>query len=192
MITATAQESRFRAVISNVRKVFSGTLTYSANWGTKYQVTATGGVLYGGEIDWINFIDALDVIGVDAYYYLTNQLNPSMDDLMTGWAPIVTHLTNISTHWQKPIIFTEIGYRSIEGGAIKPGQWNSTAPYNASQQALAYNAVFASFMPQSWWGGIFWWCWSSDPNNGEGNDIGYSPAHKPAQQVMQHYYSIIP
>jgi len=204
MVTASSHSSEFIELVHDVRQYYHGVVTYSANWGTKLQsvlppqnentqqLSAVYPYSWGGEIDTITWINVLDIIGLDAYYYLTTELNPSLQELLNDWSPIVAHVRNISQFWNKSVIFTEIGYRSIEGAAVHPGWWNNTAAVNITQQAVCYEAVFQSLINQTWWEGIFWWAWSSDPKAGGMNDTDFTPQNKPPTlSVLQKYYSII-
>ena len=37
--------------------------------------------------------------------------------------------------------------------------------------------------------GVFWWDWSSNPTTGGACDLGFSTHEKPAEAVLQKYYS---
>jgi len=195
-ISASAQTQQWLNIINKIRAVFNGNVTYAANWGNLYEVFPPGpgnelterAVGGGGEINWIQWLDVLDVIGCDAYFPLTNLEYPALYDLEQGWQVHIADLQNISTYWNKNIIFTEIGYRSIPGTAIHPGWWNITAPANETQQLIAYESTFNVLLPQSWWQGIFWWSWSTNANCGGPTDTGYSPQNKPAQQLIYGVY----
>ena len=63
--TAT-QTSNWLNVISDVKSIYSGKLTYSANCGSPAIQTPVG------------FGNSLDYIGIDAYYTLTSQNDPSL------------------------------------------------------------------------------------------------------------------
>jgi hypothetical protein len=201
MVTASSHSAEFIQLVTEVRSYYNGIVTYSANWGTKLQsvLPPAGNALvnaypysWGGEIDGLTWINVLDIIGLDAYYYLTNEQNPSLQDLVTSWSPIVTHIRNISQFWNKSVIFTEIGYRSIVGAAVHPGWWNNTAQVNITQQTICYESVFQSFMNETWWEGIFWWAWSTDPKAGGIQDTDFTPQNKPSTLgVLHKYYSII-
>eukprot|EP01113_Clastostelium_recurvatum_P024649 TRINITY_DN2942_c0_g2_i1.p1 TRINITY_DN2942_c0_g2~~TRINITY_DN2942_c0_g2_i1.p1 ORF type:complete len:376 (+),score=60.77 TRINITY_DN2942_c0_g2_i1:29-1156(+) len=189
MISASPQEAHFRRLIQQVRANFAGEVTYAANWGSMYQITAPTAP-FNGEIDTITWLDALDVIGIDAYYYLTTDTNPSLETLMLAWTPISTHIAQIAAQHKKEVLFTEIGFRSIDGSAVHPGWWNNTAPYNGTQQALAYSSVFETFTQYipTWWEGVFWWSWKPQSKAGGVGDLDFTPQNKPAQQVLQKYY----
>jgi len=195
MITASRNEQQFRKVVDLIRSFYKGKVTYSANWGNKYQSPVPPhhhDIVRAdplGVLDTITWIDALDVIGVDAYYFLTTVVDPTMDQVLEGWSKIVPRLANISSFWGKNIIFTEIGYRSIEGSAVHPAWWNITAPVNLTQQALCYEAVFETFQTESWWEGIYWWIWSTDPSYGGPQNTDFTPQNKPlTEKVLAKYY----
>jgi len=197
MVTASQQSARFIKLVGDVRQYYSGVVTYAANWGSKLQSvlpphSPVSAAPWGGEIDQISWLNVLDVIGLDAYYYLTSNVYPTSKELLQSWAPIVAHVRNISQHWNKSVIFTEIGYRSIVGAAVHPGWWNNSAQVNLTQQALCYTAVFQSFIPEPWWEGIYWWAWSSNPADGGSRDTDFTPQNKPLTlNVLQEYYSIL-
>ena len=63
-------DSSWREVIDAVRQVYKGKITYAANWDTYNKVT---------------FWDALDYIGIQAYFPLVNSESPSEADLINAW-----------------------------------------------------------------------------------------------------------
>jgi len=189
LITPTLKEAQWREIIANIRKVYRGMVTYSANWGTKYDSYPTA--LLGGEVDDIQWIDALDIIGIDAYYPLSQLQDPSLNNLLDAWGKMYSYFTNLSKRWNnKAIIFTELGYRSMNGALIHPGWWNISGSVNVTQQAEAYEAFFMAVADQSWFEGIFWWAWDCNPNAGGERDTGYSPQGKTETlNVLRKYYS---
>ena len=61
---------RWLQIIAAVRAVYFGKLTYGVNWN---------------EYESVKFWDALDYLGVLAYFPLTKATNPSAADLAAGW-----------------------------------------------------------------------------------------------------------
>ena len=109
--TAT-QTSNWLGVISDVKSIYSGKLTYSANWGSPAIQTP------------VAFWNALDYIGIDAYYPLTSHNDPPLSALQSAWT---TQANNITSWWnglpasqQKPVLFTEVGYCSQQGTNTTP------------------------------------------------------------------------
>ena len=166
---------QWRGVIAGIRNRFSGTLVYAS--------TA------GAETTRIQWWDSLDLIGVDAYYELTDSNDPTVAELEAGWAPWLEDLAALSTRWGgKPIIFTEIGYRSIDGANQAPWDWQRTGTVDLQEQADCYEAALATVWDEPWFAGMFWWDWSAVPSIGGLTDDGYTPFDKPAEDVLRAWY----
>jgi hypothetical protein len=56
------------------------------------------------------------------------------------------------------------------------------------EQADCYQAVLETFWGKSWFTGIYWWNWDTDPNKGGAGDADYTPHDKPAEEVLKSYY----
>lgn len=166
------RDSDWRAVIANVRGIYTGPLTYAAN----HDAT---------DVPWW---DAVDLIGVDAYYKLTDKNTPTIAELEAAWEPHVEQLAVLAATWNKPIIFTEIGYRSLDGANRYPWDWQIQGTVDLQEQADAYQAVFESVFDQPWFGGMYWWAWETDPFQGGPCDDGYAPYDKPAEDVLRTWY----
>jgi hypothetical protein len=169
-LSGPAYTSRWQQIIAGIRQRFGGRLTYAANWNEYKQV---------------QFWDRLDLIGVDAYYPLSDLPAPTVSQLVSAWTSrgYVDALRVSSQQYGKQVLFTEIGYRSIVGAAITPNIWNSQALYSMDEEANAYEAAFQAFIGKPWFAGMYWWSWpASLPANGWNGD--YTPTYKPAEDVM--------
>lgn len=169
--------SHWQAVIAGVRNQYSGPITYAANHGDETSI-----------IWW----DAVDYIGVDAYYTLTSKNDPTVDELKTAWQPYLTTLAALASTWNKSIIFTEIGYRSQDGTNQHSWDWQLVGEIDLQEQADTYQAAFASVFNQPWFAGLYWWSWETDPFQGGPCDDGYTPYDKPAEDVLRSWYSALP
>lgn len=171
----TSRQADWRDVIADVRAIYTGTLTYAAN--------------HSGEETGIAFWDALDLIGVDAYYPLTDRNDPTLEELKAAWAQQVPTLTNLAAAWDRPIIFTEIGYRSLDGANRWPWDWQRSGAVDLQEQADLYQATFETFWgAYPWFRGFFWWAWDTEPQQGGPNDTDYTPHDKPAEDVLRDFY----
>jgi len=162
----------WREVISTVEGKFSGELTYAANWD---------------EVDQVQFWDALDLIGVDAYYPLASEgQEPSEEELVSAWGTPIGSLQATSDRWGKPVLFTEIGYPTQAGAAAHPFEVKEGEPEDQGAQATAYRAAFAAFADVTWLRGMSWWDWRADPSAEEAKQmkIGYPPEGKEAEDVL--------
>lgn len=162
----------WRALIAEVRQVYDGPVTYGANWDR--------------EVLDVAFWDALDFIGVHAYFPLTSNLDASVAQLEQGWGEHVRLLQGLCDRHDRQILFTEIGYRSIAGAAIEPWNFTVDGPVDAQEQADAYEALFRVFWSQDWFAGVFLWEWVTGDTSGGDDD--YSPQHKPAETVLSRWF----
>ncbi len=168
----------WRRLIDEVREVYSGSLTYGANWFQEYQE--------------VGFWDQLDYIGIHAYFPLTQQLNANIADLERGWQPHLRSIETMQREWDRPVLFTEIGYRSIAGAAIEP--WNSTVrrSIDLQEQVEAYEALFETFWDQPWFAGLYVWDWRPDHSSAGGStDDHFSPQNKPAEDVLRTWFGFV-
>lgn len=170
----THRGSEWKKIVSRVRAIFPGPLVYAAN--------------HSGEETSLPWWDAVDYIGVDAYYPLASKNNPALTELKAAWQPHMATLASLVTKWQKPLLVTEIGYRSLDGTASRPWDWQAQGPVDLGEQADCYQAAFESLYQQPWLAGLFWWAWSPDPFEGGPGDNGYTPHDKPAEDVLRKWY----
>ncbi len=165
----------WRRTIGAVRTVYKGRLTYADD-----QIEQ--------DPDAVQWWNALDFIGMDAYPTLTDKLHPTVEDFSSGWSRYIAELRALARRWRKPLILTEIGYRSVQGGAQNPWDWQRTGPVDLEVQANAYEAAFGAVQGEDWLRGMYWWQWSPDPDEGGTGDTGYTPHGKPAEKVLTARY----
>ncbi len=157
-------------VIQAIRMVYPGPLTYAANWD---------------EYNHVCFWDHVDFVGIDAYFPLSHARTPSVDELTKAWSFWLMGLENWQVQVGKPVIFTEIGYRSVDFTAREPWDWQRRGTYNALAQSHAYEAAFAALEGRPWLWGVFWWNWLPHPYAGGYGNTDYTPQNKPAQEVLK-------
>lgn len=166
----------WESLIKEVGDIYSGELTYAANWD---------------EFKETPFWRQLDYIGVNAYFPLTNKDNPSLEEVAIGWSPVTNQLKNYSLTQERPILFTEYGYRSIEGTTIRPWESYTDSKVSMLEQELALEALFKNNWDGSWLAGGFLWKWFSNHDDQGGTEnTGYTPQNKPAEMVIKEYYDI--
>lgn len=174
-------------IIDAVREVYDGTITYAAATDEAYQVS---------------FWDAVDQIGVNAYPPLTTELDPTVDEMVAAWhsvsandywAAVMDHQSpvdffhSLSVEHDKPVLFTEVGYRSLDGTNIRPGGWNVTSAQDVQEQHDAFDAFFKVWSGEgSWFRGANIWEW--DPDNTY-STTGYSPMDKPAEELISGWFA---
>lgn len=171
---ANARPEFWRRLIQEVRSIYKGPLTYSANWDNYSKIA---------------FWDELDFIGVNAYFPLSEEKQPSIKQNKAAWVPYVKAIKALGKQFQKPVLFTEYGYRNIEYNSKAP--WESgraNVTINQQAQADALEALYQVFWDEEWFAGGFLWKWFHRPQR-EGNS-NFSPQGKPALEVVSKYYGL--
>ncbi|MCL6267633.1 glycoside hydrolase family 113 [Flagellimonas myxillae] len=162
-------------LIAKIKTVYSGKLTYAANWD---------------EYPRVPFWNELDYIGVDAYFPLSEEQNPTLEQLRSGWKRWKDKLANLADEVDKPILFTEFGYRSMDYAAKKP--WlvdRNQMNVNLQAQSDATEAIFQEFWEEDWFAGGFVWKWFIHHDKSGGNeDNRFTPQNKPAENVIRSFY----
>ncbi len=165
-------------LISKIRHVYKGRLTYAANWD---------------EYELVKFWNKLDYIGVDAYFPLSDDPHPDINKLMSAWEPVMMQLSKTSKKHQRPILFTEYGYLSVDGSGGKTWELEASLAsrnYNPDAQATCLNALLACCSKYEFWHGGFLWKWYDNPSQmRRGLEKDHSPQGKPAEEVVRKWYA---
>ncbi len=172
----------WRSIISQVRSVYSGQVTYAANWGPQGA--------WNDEKNRIAFWDATDYVAIDAYFKLGNDFNDnSVATFVNAWRSIDQNdLSQLHNRTGKRIVFTEVGYKSTSGDHLDPGDYTINNGVNLTEQNNAYEALFSYWSGSSYMSGVYLWDWMESPNS-SGQDTNYSPQNKPAEQTMIKWFS---
>ncbi len=181
-MSGSQNQTNWDNVIAAIRGIYTGPLVYAAN-----------ATFAGDEFTSVSFWDKVDVIGLDAYFPLTNHSDPTVAQLVAAWSNnangenIVANIQNFSNaHPGKPLIFTEIGYRSAAGTNTKPFDFSFAAPVDDTEQQNCYEAMYEVWSAQSaFMKGNFWWGWPVPAPSP--TDTDYNPRNKPAQTILQNW-----
>jgi hypothetical protein len=149
----------WNGLIKKIKEVYKGKLTYSSNWD-----------------DWerVPFWSQLDYIGLGGYFPLVEADTPKVADLCRAWQPIKDRMAQFSQAQNKPILFTEFGYLSVDNCGWRNWELEQgikTRPINQLAQANCVEALFP---------------------NGQGHEgypeRDYTPQGKLAEQVLKQFY----
>jgi hypothetical protein len=174
----------WKDLIGRVRAVYSGKVTYSANWGPSGFVD---------EKNNIQFWSQLDHIGLSGYFNLTSDYNNDVQFLKNAWDTWNReHIKPLSDRFGKPVVFTEVGYKSVDGAHTQPWNYNLGGNFNEQEQARSYEALFSYWNDHSFMQGVQLWDWSSDPNAGGQGNTDYTPQRKAAEATMQAWFGATP
>ncbi|MEL6672389.1 MAG: hypothetical protein AAFR61_09355 [Bacteroidota bacterium] len=171
------QPEAWRNLIGQLRQLYSGPITYAANWGE--------------EIEKLAFADALDVIGVNCYYPLSKSARAGEAELRKGFAQTLDKIRDLGQKFGKPIAFTEIGFRSIPQPWVQP---HAEAPdrqsYSGPDQALCYKIVSEALAAEGdWFVGTVWWKWPTYLAYSSENLQSFTPAGKEAEKILGETYA---
>ncbi|NOQ71704.1 MAG: glycoside hydrolase [Crocinitomix sp.] len=170
-----ARPEFWNELIKKIKLKYAGELTYAANWDDYAAVP---------------FWKEMDVIGVNGYFPISISQKPDLKELMLGWDVHRKVLSAFSKKFDRKIVFTEIGYRSMEGSTIKPWEHNTRSKYSEEIQHNAYKALFNVLWDETWFGGIFIWKWYHDHKNQGGNgDVDFTPQNKLAEKTIRSFWS---
>ena len=172
-LTFTTQKAEsWFDVIKTVRGIYRGTLIYAANWDNYMNV---------------KFWKALDLVGIDAYFPLAYDSNPTLEDIKEGWKRWKYEIETWQTKVQKPIVFTEIGYPSSSHAASEPWSSGNGRP-DADMQAKCYRAFFESVYDSPWLQGVYWWEWGPNYYGKASKNNHFTPMGKLAENIMENNY----
>lgn len=157
-------------LIDSVRSVYSGPITYAANWDNYNNVS---------------FWNKLDLIGIDAYFPVSAKKTPTEKECFDGWKNDFNNIKALSKEVGKKVVFTEFGYRNVDYTGQEPWNEESKTTFNNEAQENAYKAVFCRFWGQDWFEGGFLWKWHPNHNNAGGNSNNrFTPQNKPVEQLI--------
>ena len=164
----------WKQLIQKARKTYTGKLIYAANWDDYKDVP---------------FWQDLDFIGVNGYFPISINKKPTLKELIKGWEYQENDLAKFSRQKNRKIIFTEIGYRSMDGATLKPWGHHTNNKYSAESQSFAFKALFDVVWDKDWFAGMFIWKWyHNHARMGGHGDIDFTPQNKPAAETIQSFW----
>jgi len=171
-------EGQWRKTIEMARHMFPGTIWYNSTFS---------------DVTRIMWWDAVDAIGLSAYYPVGTQGNTSLERMLKSWEQPKAVLRELCREKRKPAVFMEIGVRSAKGRSAMPWEWqDKAAPYDGDEQARYYEAALQSLWDdEPWFLGFFWWDWKArlhERKEAE-NNTDFGIYGKPAEAVLKTWYS---
>ncbi len=174
MVKCTLKKpDRWRKLISRVREVYHGPLVYASN--------------YGKEFEQITFWDALDYIGLDNYYAVRTSEKQGASEMKQGFLLQKEKVRSVALRFQKPVVFTEIGYMA-NGGAGMGSRESDFSDYNEALQAQCYHLAMETYWKEPWFSGMYWWKWFSNPEDQGKEADTHSPHGRTAETVLREWY----
>ncbi|MGF1632581.1 MAG: hypothetical protein ACFCVE_01920 [Phycisphaerae bacterium] len=168
LVSSEGRVDDWRRTINDVRKVFTGKLTYSSNWDRYHAVP---------------FWDQLDLIGMNSYWKLGDGPEATPEEIARNWKSIQGDLLPFVQKQQKPLIFLEVGWCSMSNAAHEPWDYTTGDPIDLALQQRLYEGFFEAWHGTPELGGFSIWEWTV----GEGgpDDRTYTPEGKPAEETLR-------
>jgi hypothetical protein len=172
-LTSTHAPS-FLPILRDIRGAYRGLLTYAANWD---------------DVDQTVILGELDVIGINAFYPLTDKSNASDAALVDGGLEVAKKVKALAELWQKPVMFNEFGYTARTDPALRPWEWPdhmSDVTVDARAQAAAYRGLLAAMLQTRELVGGFVWRLYADPDDlSQEAEWGFSPRGRQAELFLR-------
>jgi hypothetical protein len=166
------RKAEWLTLIAEVRKRTKARLSYSANWDG---------------IERVPFWDALDAIGVQAYFPLPAAPGPggipAAQSLREAWGPHLKMLRELSKSTGKPVFFAELGYDQTLTANVEPWKGISSrqSPSDEARQ-LQLRCLKVAFEildeESDWLRGAFLWKWFVGPFRWENFKLDHPDARK--------------
>ncbi len=162
-------------LIQDIKEVYSGPITYSANWDNFQAVT---------------FWDDMDFIGLNAYFPVSSSKFPSERKVIRTWQGIISPIKRISNKKGKQVIVTEFGYRNVYFSGQEPwthvGDGDEASAYENQSELL--NAFFKSIWKEEFVLGGFLWNWNYKRLLDGNTD--FTIQNKPAQEIVKGQFKL--
>jgi hypothetical protein len=163
-------------LITELREIYSGKLTYAANWDDYSNVP---------------FWSDVDYIGVDAYFPIVKNETSSLSKLEAGWKSHKAKMDTISEHFGRPIVFTEYGYRSVSNCAVKPWDYSEEGEQDEKAQQIALKALYNVFWEdENYIGGFLWKWYPNHQDAGGPKNKMFTVQNKQAEKTVKEVYSM--
>jgi hypothetical protein len=167
---ALAFPDRWRAMIGEVRRVYSGSITYGANWDH--------------EAESVPFWDACDLIGVSFFHPLAERSGASPDAMTEAARKALESLHALAVRSHRPVVMIEAGYAATADAAVRPWEEPRAAAVDPEAQRRAFAALLRAMQDEDWLAGVYIWKWPSGGDAGGRGDQSFSPRGRPAQALI--------
>ena len=159
MVMSEHREAEWRALIADIRKLYSGPVTYNTD---KYQE------------DNVSWWDCIDYISSSGYY--------PIDDINTQLARI----EKVVRRFNKPFFFGEVGCKSVDGSQNVPNDWKLQGEISMDAQYDWYQALFNAMKEYDFINGyVVWdWNWKQYSEKNAVKDGSYDIYCKPAEKLI--------
>lgn len=179
------ERQEWARVISRVRSVYKGPITYVANHDSYF---------------YVSFWSLCDFISISGYFRLVEPRKglktPGLEETKRLWLEQASKVVT----WRSRSNLTHLKVLIAEAGAMskgnnivytRPWDYDAKGPLDHYAQVKIYEGLFNAFMCPQWSMGIMLYNWEARPIAGySGPSLkGYTPQGKPAFKVMLKYFN---
>ncbi len=163
-------EDEWRQIIARIRDDSDVPITYAANWS---------------EFRDVPFWDALDVVGIQAYFPVADSLGmPNRKELDIAWDRIAEDVSTFVDSIGKKVLLTELGYNRSATAAVQPWDYRVGGDGAEEIQVRCLDAALRALERKDLLAGAFLWKWFPGSQGGR-NFIMSTPAMR---EVIQAYW----
>jgi hypothetical protein len=126
----------------------------------------------------VPFWDALDFVGVDAYYPLAAADQATEAELEAGANAVAGLLARLAERAGRPLLLTEVGFPARRAAWREPHA--EAGDLDERDQLRAYRALFAALGRRPWLAGVFIWKSFSDEDGAAGRRTARAARAAPA------------
>ncbi len=121
--------------------------------------------------------------------WTTESSNAYDASVMNNMSPVGFY-QSLSAEYGKPILFTEIGYQSINDTNELEGAFGTSNWVDSQQQSQALEAFFSTFSRNggNWFEGAYLWNWEANPSGVLAGD--FSVQGKPGVNIVDFWYGL--
>ena len=169
-----SEHNRWDDLFDKVRKIYSGKITYAANWGDEFET--------------VSFWDKLDYISVNCYYPLSEKTDPTDAELLAAFEKNLDKIEKVHTKYNLPVLFTEIGFKSISAPWINPHKDADEQNYDETAQKRCYAIMQQAMDDEDWIKGVYLWKWPSYMQYANEYNKDFTPCGKEAEEVVKNWF----
>ena len=169
-----SEHNKWDELFDKVRKIYTGKITYAANWGKEFET--------------VSFWDKLDFIAVNCYYPLSTKMNPTDEELLTAFEKNLDVIEAVSKKYQLPVVFTEIGFKSIAAPWIQPHKDADEQDYSERSQQRCYEVMIKAMADEPWIDGVYLWKWPSYMDFSNEYNKDFTPCGKLAEKTISNWF----
>ena len=124
------------------------------------------------------FWDALDAIGIQAYFPLVDHERlPSQQELDRSWAALVRRLEGYAAMHHRDVILGELGYNDSSLAALRPWEYRQGGEHADEIQRRCLTAAMKAIEGSDAIVGAFLWKWfPTDASRSRGNFLKSTPS----------------